>query len=374
MRKTVSRVCVFVSFLVVVASFLFIILHISSIDSIHATHLQPLHQQHWLAESSFTNCLYPPRYYKPSYIAVESYRNVKLVFFKKHKMSVVVNVARTKGWIVTGITKSFDKLVSDMNEDIFTIIFTSSKELSDLVFEQYTNSVNVLAAGIPGAYQFTGTKREQYLTYQRYLNKFGCSIESIKMMPALYLMDDSVQCQSFFDQLGRGVDHGKSTWVLKNSRGFGGDQVEIIHNTSALKARFGSCKSNGQFIVQEYIQNLLLVDKRKFDVRALVLIAGTQPYLLFYHDGYLRVVMKPFDPGASREVHLTNTHVQSLQPDFNPDKHFWSFEKFQSYLNENYPDNNDFVQTKLIPYIKRISLLILKSGMTIIGKRYYSIT
>ncbi len=357
MRKIFSRrACSFIWLVLVAASVLFILHQVTSKDSIHAVHV---HQ--YLPTST---CTYPAIYFKPSYVAIESSTSVRLVFFKKHKMSIAVTVARNKGWMVTGITKSFDKLITDMKEDIFTIIFTSSKELSDVLFEQYTNNGNVLVTGIPGAYKFTGAKREQYLTYQRYLNSFGCSIEDIRMMPMLYLMDDDGQCQQFFKLLGQGVPgNGDKTWVLKNSRGFGGDQVEVIHNTSILKTRFGSCNSNGQFIVQEYIQNLLLVDKRKFDVRALVVIAGTQPYLLFYHDGYLRVVMKEFDPSASREVHLTNTHVQSLQPEFDPDKHFWSFQKFQNYLDENHPDNNNFVKTKLIPYIKRISLLILKSGM-----------
>ena len=352
-----NAVCLFVFFVFVVASSFFSLLHVSSKQAIHGAHLQqltvkPFHHQE--------DCLFHDNYHTQPYKSMDSYKTVRLVFYKKHKMNVAQIVARNKGWITTGIANKFNQLISYISSDSFTVIFTSSKELSSVMFERYLNKTNLLAAGIPGAYQFTGTKREQYLTYQAYLNSFGCSIEDLELMPLLYLLDDDQQCRQFFDRLERGG--ADKTWVLKNSRGFGGDQVEVIRNSSLLKARFGRCRSNEQFIAQEYIQSLLLLNNRKFDVRALVLIANSQPYMLFYHEGYLRVVIKTFDPKGSREVHLTNTHVQSLQPGFVPDEHFWSFERFQAYLDASHPDNGNFVQLRLIPFIKRISMLIVKSG------------
>ena len=355
---------IFISLILVVFLYL---LHLTSREVVHMTHIRTYTQPPHIQEVD--QCKYPHNYYVPWYKSSELYRYFQLVFYKKQKMGNAITVARNKGWSVSGIIKSRNKLDSIVKGNIFTVLFTSSKELSSTLLEEYANKTNMLSTGILGAYQFTGSKKEQYLTYQQYLNRFRCSIEELKFMPVLYLLDNGNHCRSFFEKLKAGGEQG--LWVLKNSRGYGGDQVQVVHNTSLLTARFGSCKNNEEFIVQEYIQSLLLLDNRKFDVRALVLIAGTQPYLLFYHHGYLRVVLKQFDLKASREVHLTNTHVQSQQPGFSPEEHFWSFTKFQSYLDQHYPDNGQFVHEKLIPHIKRTSLMILKSGMVFQYTGYY---
>ena len=341
-----------------------ILIHLTSTENVHDVHSNlklNFVSTVWSKEDRNNSpCLYPHSYSMPWYRPIINYKDITLVYFKKQNMAVASEVSRKKGWIIAKTCKTFEMLKSLVSNSPFTVIFTSSKELSNPLLQQYTNDSNILATGIPNAYKFTGTKREQYITYQNFLNTYQCSIEELRLMPASYLMDDSIQCQNFF----RNLESRKNSdiWVLKKSQGFGGDQVQVFHNTTLFKKMFGKCDNNEQYIIQEYVQNLLLLEERKFDVRALILIAGTQPYILFYHEGYLRVVLKPFDPKASREVHLTNTHVQSMQLNYSPDKHFWSFAKFQTYLDEHHPDNNEFVTSRLIPYIKKISVFILNSG------------
>lgn len=363
---------IFLFIWIAISLFIYLI-HLSSISSIHQAHsgktvgssssiqLQKLYLPTIIQEDTPQSCHYPLPYYKPSMKSVDSYKSINLVFYKKHKMSAAVGVARKRGWHTVRVARSYDDLISYISDDSFTIIFTSSKELSLFLLEQFVNQSNILALGIPGAYLFTGPKKEQFITYQAYLNKHGCSIESIKMMPSMFLLDDNAQCETFFNQLK--TNNSNKKWILKNSRGYGGDQIQVIHNTTSLASRFGSCNNNRPFIIQEYIQDLLLLDNRKFDIRALIVIGSARPYMVFYHEGYLRVVIRPYDPEGSRDIHLSNTHVQALQPDFTPDKHFWSFDRFQEYLNDHHPDNNDFVHTKLIPYIKQVSLTVIKSGM-----------
>jgi hypothetical protein len=276
------------------------------------------------------------------------------------KMSVVVEVCHKNNWMVRRTIHTQDQLESLLNKNIFLILFTSSKELSSSSMKHFTNGSNVLAAGIPFAYTFTGAKREQFTIFQSYLNQHDCSIESLKFMPMTFLMDDLHQCKSFHNLL---ESRGHSPeWVLKKSKGYGGDGISVITNTTILEHMFHTCPSDSQLILQEYIHNLLLLNERKFDIRALIVIASTRPYMVFYHEGYLRVVIKPFDQTGNREIHLTNTHVQSMQPGFKANDHFWSFSKFQSYLNEHHPDNEDFVKNRLIPYIKTVGTFILKAG------------
>lgn len=56
-----------------------------------------------------------------------------------------------------------------------------------------------------------------------------------------------------------------------------------------------------------YIQNPLLLDGKKFDVRSYLLIACTVPYMIFFGHGYARLTLNLYDP-HSRDLssHLTN--------------------------------------------------------------------
>ncbi len=63
----------------------------------------------------------------------------------------------------------------------------------------------------------------------------------------------------------------------------------------------------GSFALCRYLANPLLLEKKKFDIRAYMLIASTVPYLVLYHKGYIRLTMCDYDPSAeSLLAHLTN--------------------------------------------------------------------
>lgn len=56
-----------------------------------------------------------------------------------------------------------------------------------------------------------------------------------------------------------------------------------------------------------YIQNPLLLEGKKFDVRSYLLIACTMPYMVFFGHGYARLTLNLYDP-CSEDLsgHLTN--------------------------------------------------------------------
>ena len=286
-----------------------------------------------------------------------------LVFYGKPIMLVLKSISRQRHWRVKLILKDspagLEDLQSLVSSDRFLVLITNSRAYRHRIIRELSNSTNAMVSTIENAHKVTGAKRTQLSVFRDHFKLFGCSLEEADIMPRSFVLSDPTQCVQFFKY---GNAHPKTWWVLKPSDGYGGDGITIHSNLSTLYKEYGTCTKHDDYIVQEYLPDLLLLQNRKFDIRALILISGTSPYLLFHHEGYLRVSVREFDLHGGREVHLTNSHVQFTAEGFQVNKHFWSFQQLQDYLNENHPDNNEFVSNKLIPFIQKISLFILQSG------------
>ncbi|XP_060575179.1 protein polyglycylase TTLL10-like isoform X2 [Ruditapes philippinarum] len=91
-------------------------------------------------------------------------------------------------------------------------------------------------------------------------------------------------------------------------------------------------------IVQRYITNPLLLEDRKFDVRAYMLVASTVPFLILYHKGYVRLCCNKYEAdNMDLGRHLTNQFVQKKDPNYKEMKEntAWSMDKFNDYINQN---------------------------------------
>ncbi|XP_052760654.1 protein polyglycylase TTLL10-like isoform X2 [Mya arenaria] len=91
-------------------------------------------------------------------------------------------------------------------------------------------------------------------------------------------------------------------------------------------------------IVQRYILNPLLLDGRKFDVRAYMLVASTTPFLILYHKGYVRLSCAKYDQDdMNLGTHLTNQFVQKKDPNYKQLKEdtAWTMDKFNDYVNSD---------------------------------------
>lgn len=281
------------------------------------------------------------------------------IFYGKPPMYSLQLVATENSWSVRTIlndSTSFLKLSAYISTAPYIIVWTTSRFFGHPVVQMLSNSSTALVSAVQDAYKVTGSKKNQLEFFQLAFKSHGCTMD---LMPQSFLLDVPRDCKQFFEYA---KSRTSSMWVLKTSRGFGGDGVSVFQDVSALRARFGACMHNKEYVVQEYLSNLLLLEGRKFDVRGLLLIAGTYPYMLFYHEGYLRVSVHHFNATGGREVHLTNSHVQSLSKGFSAEKHFWSFRQLQEYLDMHHPDNNNFVDSRLIPFIKKIGQVVVQAG------------
>jgi len=107
-------------------------------------------------------------------------------------------------------------------------------------------------------------------------------------------------------------------------------------------------KDNSSVIAQTYVTNPLLLDKdNKFDFRVYMLVASTNPLIVYYHDGFLRVSLETYNKNSEdRNVHLTNTHLSkdafaeaektnvTLANELR-EYQMWTFERLSNYLLES---------------------------------------
>jgi glutathione synthase/RimK-type ligase-like ATP-grasp enzyme len=97
-------------------------------------------------------------------------------------------------------------------------------------------------------------------------------------------------------------------YIVKPSVGCQGDGITIIQNLDEVP----EAVRNEEFIVQEYIDNPLLIEGKKFDLRLYVVMFGVEPmYVYAYREGLVRLCTENYEP-VTREnkrnafMHLTN--------------------------------------------------------------------
>ncbi|KAG8505500.1 Protein polyglycylase TTLL10 [Galemys pyrenaicus] len=92
-------------------------------------------------------------------------------------------------------------------------------------------------------------------------------------------------------------------------------------------------------VVQRYIQNPLLLDGKKFDVRSYLLIACAVPCMVFFSHGYARLTLSLYNP-HSRDLsgHLTNQFMQKKSPLYTLLKEdtVWSMDQLNRYINSKF--------------------------------------
>jgi Tubulin-tyrosine ligase family len=155
---------------------------------------------------------------------------------------------------------------------------------------------------------------------------------------------------------------GQNVWIVKpaaKSRGRGiacfADITPLLEYTESLQQqhRNGTTSSSSaglsQWVVQKYMENPLLIARRKFDIRQWVLVTDWNPLTVyFYEDCYLRFGVEEYTTCskslANQYVHLVNNSIGKTSEKFGRVsvaengvqilQHMWNVSAFDKYLTD----------------------------------------
>ncbi|OMJ90248.1 hypothetical protein SteCoe_7452 [Stentor coeruleus] len=144
-------------------------------------------------------------------------------------------------------------------------------------------------------------------------------------------------------------------WILKPAGLSRGRGIELYNHLDELKDKL---QKEGQWVIQKYLENPLLVKKKKFDIRQWVLVTSWNPLTAWFYDKcYLRFGVEDYSINdiKNRFIHLTNNSIQKYSENFDKsdiEGNMWHSDQFAEYLH-NVEGHNIWEDT-IKPNIKKI--------------------
>lgn len=147
----------------------------------------------------------------------------------------------------------------------------------------------------------------------------------------------------------------KNIWIVKPGHKSRGRDISIHSN---IRDVYNYTDSSDLCIVQKYIENPLLINSKKFDIRQWVLITNNDPLVVWsFKECYLRFTINDYsiDELNNLFAHLTNNSISKKSMDFMQSEIqgcMWTLDTFKQYLQAEYGFN--VWEEKIYPDIKHI--------------------
>ena len=180
--------------------------------------------------------------------------------------------------------------------------------------EDLSIAIEILLNRIPGMDELSHKKTTGF-----FLNKYREYFpEEYDFFPRTFLYpEQEEQFINFFKK----VEKNNKIFIAKPTIGGEGDGIFLITKLSDLPSK-SSFVGTPQLVIQEYINNPLIIDNKKFDLRIFVLIASVEPLIAFVADeGLARFATEEYQPVNKENLknvfmHLTNYSLNKLCPKF----------------------------------------------------------
>lgn len=135
------------------------------------------------------------------------------------------------------------------------------------------------------------------------------------------------------------------TWIIKPGENSNrGNGIFVQKDKNKIKQHIEkNVDDKHSFIIQKYMKNIFLYNKRKFDIRVYMLMVtiGGITKFFWYEEGYIRTSSEIYkaDDISDLFIHLTNDAIQSQNDTYSKYEkgNKVSYTQFQKYLDINYP-------------------------------------
>lgn len=151
------------------------------------------------------------------------------------------------------------------------------------------------------------------------------------------------------------INGTKNIWIIKPGHKSRGRDISIH---TCIRDIYNYTNSTDYCIVQKYIENPLLINSKKFDIRQWVLVSNNDPLVVWiFKECYLRFAVKDYSVCELSNLftHLTNNSISKKSKDFrscNIEGCMWDLPTFKKYLITKY--DYDAWNEKIYPSIKHI--------------------
>ncbi|XP_017885108.2 tubulin polyglutamylase TTLL4 [Ceratina calcarata] len=174
-----------------------------------------------------------------------------------------------------------------------------------------------------------GNKISLWRNFRRMRKKFG--INDFDYMPLTFILPEERENLRKLMQKNGGI------WIVKPPNSCAGSGIKII-------SRLYEIPNYDSLVVQRYIAWPRLIDGIKFDIRLYVLLTSIDPLRIYvYNEGLVRLATIKYVNNvkylSDRFMHLTNTSVNKVSPNFRPNDNpykckgnMWSLNCLWNYL------------------------------------------
>ncbi|XP_028981536.2 tubulin polyglutamylase TTLL5 isoform X3 [Esox lucius] len=218
------------------------------------------------------------------------------------RYNLAFKIVRTESRLVRGILTSHGFHEIHPNSNDFNLMWTGSHLKPYLLRSlQDFQKVN----HFPRSYELT-RKDRLYKNIQRMQQAHG--FKNFHIVPQTYVLPSEYQefCSSFVKD--------KGPWIIKPVASSRGRGIYLVSNPNQIPV-------DENILVSRYINNPLLIDDFKFDVRLYVLVTSYDPVTIYlYEEGLARFATVKYDRGTknikNQFMHLTNYSVNKKSSDY----------------------------------------------------------
>ncbi|KRX02871.1 hypothetical protein PPERSA_04074 [Pseudocohnilembus persalinus] len=123
-------------------------------------------------------------------------------------------------------------------------------------------------------------------------------------------------------------------------------------------------KSKIQYVAQKYIENPLIIKRKKFDIRQWVIVQDfNPPKIWFWEECYARFCSKDYNENElfNKNSHLTNNSVNKKGKNEDIEENMWDQQQLAEHLKSISQDQSDVFYEKIQPKLKQIIIYSIKS-------------